>query len=614
MEYKPGSVSSRLGFSIAYAANLPISALYNWISSLGNNLVFYTTSDNSVHLVDITTPSDVVVIPGDLLGAAAIFSPAGARLYAAFFSSTGTGASGARVITFQNSAYVNDLCFLPPITYVPPAPTEPGVGTITAGLHYLAYRIEYRSGFITRPSPDSGNGTPGPSTFQPISFTAAGSKNLSWTLTTTWPPGAVNVYMIMTPVANPAQYFLVPGAVQPVVGGVSSAITFTIDISDDILFAQAVDSTNSIFLLTNSTVGVPPFFPVAVVAHGSRMTYITVVNDSVGNPSGAIYVSGRSAFQEITPDLSLIQLPGFNQITTAISLDGVYYMFGPQSTYRTIDNGSDPVTWPAPALVDGRRGTLAVKGALVAPSGTYAWVASQDGLYFFQGVFSPLPISYYQTPDWNRINWDAAQVVDIKDDPTVKKIYVIAPLDDAVTPSHILTWDYTQGFSPEQSAYSLDTIRNYNLGAIEVVKNTLSGMPIGVPQRKELWVAPSDATAILRRNSINDTHPWRDNNQPVASQWESSLFPHLGSGGGEVYQHHGADIRIKGNGPVSVVAYELDHSQQYDLLDIQCVAQPGEIIHRGLDFVSEGCSYRFAQSTSDLNLIADPDFTLTADC
>ncbi len=584
-----------------------ISALFNWLSSLGNLLVFYSTSDNSVHLIDIANPVDTLVIPGDLLGAAAIFSPAGARLYAAFFSSTGSGASGARVITFQSAAFVNDLCFLPPITYIPPAPTEPGVGTITAGTHYLAYRIEYRSGFITRPSPDSGVGTPGPSTFQPIAFTAAGSKNLSWTLNTTWPVGAVNVYMIMTPVANPAQYFLVPGAVQAVVGGAASSITFTIDISDDILFAQAVDSTNSIFLLTNTVAGVPPFFPAAIVAHGSRMTYITTVSDSVGNLSGGIYVSGRSAFQEISPDLSLIQLPGFNQITTAISLDGVYYIFGPQSTYRTIDNGSDPVTWPAPALVDGRRGTLSVKGALVAPAGTYAWVASQDGLYFFQGVYGALPISYYQTPDWNRINWNSAQLIDIKDDPTVKKVYVLAALDDATSPSHLLTWDYTNGFSPRDGNYSIDFIQNYDMGSIEVVKNSLVGSASGVAQRKELWIGSSGVDSpILRRNSRTDNDPYLDYGFPIFSEYETGLFPSRGSVPNmEVLQHHGADYRVKGSGLLEITAYAIDHATEFTELEITLSSLPGDIPHRGFDLISEGVSHRLSQG---MNIIPDEEF------
>ncbi len=605
VEFSPGQVRTRLGFGIAYDANEPISAIFNWISSLGNLLLWYRTSDNAVRYIDITSPTAATIIPGDLLGASAYFTDAGARTYVAFFSATGQGASSAQVISFQSAAFVADKCFQPPLTYGPGTTTEPGSGTISAGTHWLGYRIEYRSGFLTRPSPDSGNGVPGPATFEPVQFDATGGLNMSWALTTTWPVGAINVYMIMTPVANPAQFFLVPGAVQPVVGGVSSTVTFNVDIDDATLFATGTDQTNSIFFLTQTVLGVPPFFPSSVFSHGNRMCYVTTVSDNIGNQAGAIYVSNRSAFQEIAPDLSLVQLPGFKNITTAISLDNVMYIFGPNWTYRTIDNGSDPVTWPTPGLVDGRRGTQAVRGAVVSPAGTYGWVAVPgDGLYFFQGVYPSLPISYYQQPDWDRINWDAPAAFDIKDNPKIKSVYVMAALDGSLTPTHLLKWDYTNGFSETQVQYSLDIIQNYDIGAMEVVQNGLSGMPIGVPQTPELWLGPTENAPILRRKSAQDDEPYLDNGFPIFSNYETALFPKQGTPG-EVYQHHGADLRVKGNGQLQVTAYTLDHVESFDLLNIDLENRPGIIEHRGYDLISEGVSLLFTQGQ---NLIVDGGF------
>lgn len=605
VSYIPGFVQTRLGFSQAYDPNEPMSALFNWISSLGDLLLWFRTSDRSVRLIDIASPSVQTVISGDLLGYAATFANAGARLYAAFFAASGLGASGARVISYQGAAYVNDLCFRPPITYVPSAPTETTTGTVTQGVHNLAYRIEYRSGFITRPSPDTGVGTPSVSTFTPVPFASAGGQNLVWTLNTTWPTGAVNVYLLMTPVANPSQYFFVPGAVQAVVGGVASAITFTVDIADELLFATGQDSTSALFLLTNTVVDTPPFFPSVVGTHGDRMFYVTTVSDNIGNSSGAVYMSDKGAYQEIAADKSLIQLPGQLDISTAISLNGLFYMFGPQWTYETLDNGSDPVTWAAAKLVDGKRGTPSPRGVEKSPSGNYAWVAvPQDGLYYFQAGYANLPISYFQTPDWNRINWDAAEVLQIKDDPGIKKVYVMAALDDATTPSHMLTWDYTNGFTPDVTNYSLDSLQDYDLGAMEVVKNGLTGMPTGIPQKKELWIGSSSNAPILRRNSSNDTDPYLDDSMPIFSNYETSLFPRQGTRG-EVYQHHGADIRVKGEGTLQARAYTLDHDQSFDLLDTSLSANPGKIVHRGVDLISEGVSYLFTQG---LNLIVDGDF------
>ncbi len=583
-----------------------MTSLFNWISSLGNNLVWYRSSDNAVRLINIAAPVVTTVIPGDLLGYGATFAEAGARLYCAFFSTANVGASGARVISFQSSGYVQDLCFQPPITYVPSGPSEPASGEITQGLHFLGYRIEYRSGFTTRPSPDTGVGLPSSATFTPVAFTASGSKNAAWTLNTTWPVGAVAVHVIMTPVANQAQFLFVPGASAQVIGGTLQSVTITFDISDDILFATGTDSSVSKFLMTNTVAGAPQIFPSVVLTHGDRMVYVTTVTDNVGNASGALFISEKNDYQSITPDTSLIQLPGLKDISTSISLDGTLYIFGSQWTYRTIDNGAEPSTWVAPALVDGRRGTLAPRGAAVAPSGTYAWIASQDGLYFFQGSYGPLPVSYYNQPFWDRINWNAAECIEIVDDPTVKKVYVLVALDDATFPTNKLTWDYTNGYGPEEVQFSLDFIQSYDLGAMALVKNGLAGMPAGVAQKKEVWLGSSAAAPILRRNSSNDVDPYLDNaGMPIFATYETSLFPHTGQDRGEVLQHHGADYRLTGSGPVEITVYTIDHAEQYILELVDLAERPGLWPFRGFDLISEGCSHRIGQGN---NLLADASF------
>lgn len=604
--FAPGKVFTRLGYQQAYNAAEVITALFNWISSLGNLLFWYRTSDNSVQFITISSALQSTAITGNLLGVAATFAEAGARLYCAFFTATGIGASGARVITEQSSVIVNDLAFNPPITYNPGPPIQPSVGTVTGGVHNLGYRIEYRSGFISRPSPDIGGaGPPSVATFNPVQFTASGGANLAWSLNTTWPVGAVNVYMLMTTVAGPAQYFQVPGAVQAVVGGATSTITFVVDISDDELFATGIDVSDSLFFITSTVGGTPPFSPCRTLAHGTRMVYVTTITDNNSNQAGALFISGANAYQEIAADRSLVQLPGQRDIVTAMSLDGTLYIIGPQWVYRTIDNGGDPVNWPSPFLVDGRRGTLAVRGAEVSPSGTYGWIASQDGLYYFAGRFEALPISYYQQPIWDRINWSAAQVVQIKDDPTVKTVYVAVPLDSDTSPTLVLTWDYTRGFDPDSAHFSTVTYRNFSIGAIEVVQNTWQGQQPGNAKRKELVVAPSTSgLPILRRNSIVDLYPYRDNSQPIQTLYETSLYPHQGTSG-EVYQHHGADYRVLGRGSLVITAWELDHMQLFVEAPIALSALPGVVYHRGFDMVSEGVTHQIGQA---VNATQDPNF------
>jgi hypothetical protein len=604
VQFGPGQTGTRLGFGLAFSTLDSISAMFNWISSLGNLLLWYRTSDRSVRLLNVDVAATAsTVIAGDLIGYACKFAEAGARLFLSFFTAAGTGASGARVLSYQGAAFVSDLAFQPPITYVPPSPTEPGTGDVTAGLHLLGYLIEYRSGYITRPSPDSGVGnTPSSNTFTPVQVTAAGNKYFSWTLNTTWPVGAVRVHAIMTPVADQASWFFMPNP-QAVTGGVASSITFTMNVSDDTVFTLQ-NANPALLLLSNSVANVPQFYPSVVLTHGNRMVYVATTPDNVGNVSGALFISAIGRYQDIAPDLSMIQLPGLKDIVTAISLDGTLFIFGPQWTYRTIDNNADPNTWATPILVDGRRGTLAIRGAEVAPSGAYGWVASQDGLYFFQGVFPALPISYYQQPDWDRINWTAKNAVQVKDDPGIKKVYVMAALDSATTPSHLLTWDYTNGFTPDRVQYSIDSLQSYELGSMEVVKNGLPGSVTAAAQKKELWLGSSGDDGIFRRKSVDDANPYLDGVYPVFDAYETSLFPKEGTRG-EVYQHHGAEYRLTGDGTVQITAYEVDHARSKDLAIVDLSTGPGKALHRSFDLISEGCSHLIS---SGRNEVLDPEF------
>ncbi len=608
MEFLPGQASTRLGFAIAFNPNEAMSALYNWISNLGGNLVWYGTSGGTIRLAPLSSPTAQTVVAGNLGGLAATFANAGARLYVAVFLSTGLGATSGRVVSFQSAAYVSDKILQGPIAYVPSAPTEPAAGFITVGLHRLAYRIEYRSGFITRPSPDTSTGgaIPTTNTFAPLSFTAAGSKNLSWTLNTAWPTGAVKVHVLMTPVSNPNLYLFVPGATAAVVGGTTMSVTIAWSIPDDDLVAQAEDATDSLFFLTNAIDGTAPFNPSVVVNYGDRMVYITTILDNVGNKVGAAYVSDRNAYQQLNPVDSLIQIPGQRDIMTAVPLDGNLYLLGAHWTYQTMDNGLEPSQWPTPRIVDGSHGTLAPRGVLVSSTGTFAWVADQTGLYVFTGQYAPLPVSYYNTDQWNRINWTYGAHLQIKDDSVSKKVCVLAPLDASTTPSHMLTWDYTNGKEPTQVKFSLDTLTDISLGAIEIVENVLTASLTN--KQQELWVGSSTANAIFRRTTADETLPYSDNGLPIGSVLETAIFPAKAStGDGQVFSHHGANGRFKGFGTMAWSVHALDNSRSHDLRIIPLETDPGKEYFRGFDINSEGCYHRFSLATPE-NLVPNPYF------
>lgn len=605
VEYTAGEVGTRLGFGLA-SASLPTegsTSMFNWISSLGNKLVWFRSSDRKLRISDIDSPAGATLINTDLVGYATSHASAGARLYTACFDASGRGAVGAYVSSYQSAAFVSDLALQGPIGYTPAAPTEPaGVGLCTAGIHRIGYRLEYRSGFITRPSPDSSTSTrPDVTTFAPISFTSAGAKKIRIVLNTTWPTAAVKVHIVMTPVTNLNQYIMVPGANATVTGGILESHTFDINISDeDLLNNPAVNEvSDALNYLTNSVdASLPAFKPSKVFTHGDRMVYIITILDNVGNAQSAVAISKRGDYQALAADRNLIQLPGNLDINCGCSLDNTLFLMGPGWTYRTSDNGGDPTTWPTPALVDGAHGTQSPRGVEVSPSGTYAWNADVQGLYFFNGAFPDLPVSYIQGgAEWARINWAAAKCIIVKDYTDKKKVCVLAPLDSATSPSHLLTWDYTNGKDYKTVRFSFDTVASVSMGAIEVAQNTLPGMPASVSHAKELWVASSGSDGIFRSLSVDDANPYRDNGQGIDCQYRTSFFRPPDKN--HTQEHQGAHFRLRGSPSVDITAHNFDYLTSVGPVPTPISTAPGPDWLFPYSLLGEGVAYDFACNVVD---------------
>lgn len=597
--FRPGQAATRLGFPSAYNLGHAVTEMFNWLSNLGNHLLVFQQG-TGIRIFDIASPSPVTVSSIGT-GQAAKFAADGSRAYAAIFDTNGRSTTAGRVIVFVTPNFVADTLFPGPLTHVPSTPTEPGAGVVTAGSHRLAYAVRYRSGFIGRLSPDSGSGTPSLSTFTPTSFTSAGSKNLRWVLNpTTWPTGAAKVLVAMTPVANPNLYVFVPGAEATVPSGASQSTQIDINVSDDdlISFLDTNDATDHRLLLTQTTGGTAPFNPHSLFTHGERMVYITTTTDELGNAVGAAYISNRNAYQEIYADFSLVQLPGRLNITTGFSHQGVLYFLGPHWTYATQDTGGDPVEWPTPRLIDGSKGTLAVRGVELSPSGGHAWVAAESGLYAFDGIYQDLPISYYQTDQWNRINWAAAHALKIVDIPEERIMAVLAALDSATSPSHILCWSYLRGLGPTRTDFSMWTLSGYSLGSMAAVQNDLAGLPAGVAKRLELWLGPSNAAPLLRMASELDTTPYRDNGAAIAWTYRLPLLPQQRLPI-QVLQHHGAHIRHRGAGSTAVNAISLDGGETIALTAITGTTAPGLEHQRMFQRVGDLMSLEFSTNAVD---------------
>jgi len=351
----------------------------------------------------------------------AVMVASGSRLYAAFYI------NGGRLSQNSGQVYgalvgLDNLFAAPLVNAI--AASETGAGVVTAGLHRIGYVFTTRNGYTGRLCPVDSNGN-----FAPISFTSAGSKNLQLQISGAIPsylqmpatPGGSVFQIVMTVVGQPDTYYAVPGAFATC----ANPTTITINIDDYDLAATGTDFTSYQLLLASSISNVPPFYPSDIFAYSSRMCYITV--DQSGFP--VCYISEPNAYQYITADQHGIYLEGNQQMIAGFSLRGVCYLGTQSAFYSCEDSGDVPVNWTPPQKVDGSIGVQSPTNITVNPSLGYAAIAANRGFYIFQGgIFPALPLSYYQQPDWQRINWQIPSQVQVVDDQLNKRFIVLAPL------------------------------------------------------------------------------------------------------------------------------------------------------------------------------------------
>lgn len=609
-----GLFKTRFGFQPAYNAQetfFGVSKMANWQSSLGNKLVWGANDGTNVYIriLDIATGAVVSLNLGPtgpyynfIVGAGA-----GARLYVTSFSIGGSNLTRlvpsinpVSVISYQAGNYVIDTAFAPPMAYAGGAITEPGAGFVTAGTHLLAYRVEDRSGFLGIFSPNTGGANPTINTFAPVSFTAAGNKNLQWILNPPaggWPATGVKVQLLMTTVDDTNRWYAVPGSayVLPVGGGVLS-VTATANFSDDELIAGAATAEVTADLNLSISIG-----NASIVRNiGDRMFYLVDDVDGNGNAFSKLYISDIGAYQNVTKGQHFTQLPGQQDITNFWQLRNTIFINGPHSTHSTVDNGGVPVEWQKPTLVDGTHGAFGPYAVEIGAGGMFAFTADETGIYIFDGAyFAPLPLSAYQA-EWNATSWilaiEQGQVVD---DPVNHNIYVLLPVGPFLSATnHLYSWNYAAGLDPKIVKFSEHTITNATFSSIIRVRNDArAGKPI------EIWGALNGTQKpILRLADKNDTNPYWDysafsTTQPVHWVKETSLFPKGGSVG-QILKHWALALRAKGVGILTPVVYSYDKGSNVTMAPpITLSLAPDDLPIAYGDLNSPGFIYRMEQNT-----------------
>lgn len=563
-----GEVSTRRGFAQMFNPSLQIERFFNWITGSFNRLLMFSRNGASAPKVryrQLDTAAEADIITGlNVNTTNAVFAQFGSRAFMAFLDANGAGVDNAKVWNglFTGVAEVDDLFQAPLVdtSNYTVGFSEPLTGVVTAGVHKLGVVWHTRNGYVTKADAFNTN------------FTATGGMSLRVTLTPvgTWPQWVRFAEIIMTTVQNKELYMFVPNSKEAVSQGTSTPVTIDIDIDDTTLagLGSASEATEYFNLLSSTAAGAP-IKAKYLVEYSNRMVYIADLPDaiSVSPAVSHIFVSDPGQPQWITGDQHVVFLPGYRQAVCAFVLSNTVYILGPGWTFAFTDNLEKPVLWAKAITVDLQKGTQSPHGAAVNTSGSMAWVAHTDGLYAFRGYYSTLPASFLQSPDWDRINWAAAAgSVQVQDDSDNETVHVLAPLDGATVPTHILTWDYKAGTEWHQVKYSIDNIASVNPGAIGLVFN---------PTKKlfELALSNSAAGKVYRRKSTQagDASLYNDDSAAIDSQYRTQPMPAVAQA---PMQHMGMHVRVKGSGALAVTAYNANEARSQDLGDITAAASP----------------------------------------
>jgi hypothetical protein len=583
------NVATRYGYSAVFNPAASVTSMINWLFLNGttpaNYLAFYVPG-TGVRIANLASPTASTLI-AETTGTTASLCSLGKQMYAGFMDANGIGVAPGKVCAFGGTA---EPLFAAPIATVPTLSEPLGPAAITTiGAKNFGYLIQTSNGFITRPSPAPTD------VFTPVSYTSTGGI-IEMSISPpsfVWPTYAVKVAMIATTTANPNRYFIVPSPSGPgnsafVAVSAVAATKIYMNVSDSYLAENGIDATAYLTQLSQTVSLTAPINPSVIAPYGQRLAYQCL--DSAGTP--VTYFSDSSQPQSLNAANSAVYLPGNLSTTTGFALRETFYILGPHWTYAVTDSNDTPSTWAQPQLVDGAIGAIGPFCVSLNATMNFAWVADEAGLYLFQGgSYSSRPVSYWQTTDWQRINFAATTKIQVVDHKSNQRVVVLAPLDGASTPTHQLTFDYSLGLTPELIQYSINSIASYSSGAIAMVQNNTT-------KHVEPWIAPSSsAYSIIRENDGTEANPYRDVSAAIDSAYEYAPLPRGFQG--NVIMHHGLQIRVRGAGTATLTMYSVDQVVSAGPFSLTLATAPDAEILQRFFIRSEYASGRMATNAVD---------------
>lgn len=616
-EFEPGFLKTRKGVyphpSSVFTEAGPVSGVYNHLYA--NKSYVYRaiqTPGTNVQVARAQYDGTGATAGAPTLNTATpgygTFAGFGKRVYCVLGNAAqDSGLLGA----IDTTTLLQQAVWIPPLEgteYTMAFVITPAVGQVTAGTHAFFLLVRSKTGFVTRTSPittlSSGNPTP----FATAGLSANDSITFTLTPVSTWSPDIYSIQLVATPI-NLVDRYIVVGT-ENVITSPTMNVVLTFDINDvDLTQLTQTNDTYDQVIYTGLNQAVStdqPVKPYYCFQCGERLGIFYI--DPFNGPTMGF--SEPSNYEWFQFNRHMIQLPGAAKAIAGKWAQGTIYIYTENGTYAYVDTGGFPVTWPKPRVVDAKIG-VSVPYAITLDSGGNGFVAHRTGLYAFEGgQYLQVPLSYWQPDSWDVIDW-ANPSISLTDDK--EKYRAVFCYKDLSGTRHVLTWNYTNGFGPNDVKFSEYFYQSTVINWVTDVMNY--GDAQSSKYRQQLWLQSNTVGRWLLDRFPNDATPYRDTDQTGGGPVARAVYPQKyrlaylppRPKPNQMQVHHFGLMRIIGNGNYVYKAYSLDDAITVTVSDVNGSPQvltlsnsPGKETLVGYSLVSESASPEL--SLNDTNL------------
>ena len=305
-------------------------------------------------------------------------------------------------------------------------------GFVEPGTHLYAVSFETASGYVTKP---------GPAIY--AIHVAPGGFKVDISSIPTGPLGTVARRLLATKVVDPysgdqnnQEFFFIPE------GRIGDNVTTTLTV--DFFDADLQASADHLFFQRES---IP-----ACLHLSSYKNRMVALNYDGGNSIALVSAaSDPEAFSELDGFI-VVDPASSDTLRTAIEFRSVLYFFKSfKLTGVSQVEGLEPSEW-APETIDFGVGSE-VFGVqrIIDNEGSNDdkfLVATRSGLAIFNGLVQHPDLTWGIEEYWKRVNFNAANKIQVFNDPSSNSLYIALPIDGATLPNIILFGDYSRGFDP----------------------------------------------------------------------------------------------------------------------------------------------------------------------